>query len=111
MLEDILNSIASWIPAGGAQPVASDGTLPINYICSVLGGLILSKFTGNVGVFTIPLNVAALFIGATLASTYLQRFDLPFDRTLEQPLIGAVIGMSVAAIVMMIWLKRDNASV
>ena len=106
MLQDIIYSISSWIPGGGGQ-MADQGTLPL--ICSAAGALILSKFTGNVGMLTVPLNFSALFIGGWLASAAAKQLNIQADHVLELPLIATLAGMTIAALIMMMWMKQDNA--
>lgn len=111
MLEDMLFQITSWIPTAGGEPAASGSGLPLSYVCSVGGALILSKFTGSLGMLTVPVNAAALFVGASIFSMFTDRFDLPLERGLEQPLLTTIVGMIMAALVMLVWMKRDGATV
>ena len=109
MLEEVLMSITSLAPNMPAIDALPAGALPIPYLCSILGALILSKFTGRLGNLTMPLNCAALFIGAMLSTSLLSGIDLPVEHGLLQPLFVSLVGMLVGAFLMMFWLQRDNA--
>ena len=108
MLEDVLSSIATLIPSGGAQESVPVDSLPITYLATVLGALVLCRFTGRVGSLTMPLNCSALFIGALLSNWALGGLDLPMDHELQQPLFITMLGMLAGAFVMMWWLQDDN---
>lgn len=107
MLEDMLFQITSWIPTAGGEPAAHGG-LPLSTVCSVGGAMILSKFTGSLGMITVPVNAAALYVGASIFSMFTDRFDLPLERGLEQPLLTTIVGMIMAGLLMLVWMKRDG---
>ncbi len=109
MLEEVLMSIASLAPKMPAIDALPADALPIPYLCSILGALILSKFTGRLGNLTVLLNCAALFIGAMLSTSLLSGIDLPVEHGLLQPLFVSLVGMLAGAFTMMFWLQRDNA--
>ena len=109
MLEEVLMSITSLAPNMPAIDALPAGALPIPYLCSILGALILSKFTGRLGNLTVPLNCAALFIGAMLSTSLLSGIDLPVEHGLLQPLFVSLVGMLGGAFLMMFWLHPDNA--
>ena len=109
MLKDLLISIISSVPDGsGMGQLASADALPLTYLCSLLGALVLGRFTGNFGNLTMLLNVSALFIGAAFSNWLFHGIDLPMDHSLHQPLLISMIGMLMAAFAMMWWLQRDN---
>jgi hypothetical protein len=110
MMEDLINQISDWIPTAGGEPASTHTALPLSYICCVLGALILSKFTGSIGALTVPVNAAALFVGASLVTMMTSHLDLPIDRSLEQPLLATLAGMTIASLVMMAWMKRDGST-
>jgi hypothetical protein len=108
MLEDVLSNIATLIPSGGAQDSLPVDSLPITYLATVLGALVLCRFTGRIGSLTMPLNCSALFIGALLSNWALGGLDLPMDHQLQQPLLISMLGMVAGAFVMMWWVQDDN---
>jgi hypothetical protein len=110
MLEDLLTTINSFIPSGSAlgQQLPPEA-LPLPYLCSVLGALVLGKFTGNLGSLTLLVNAVALFTGAMISTWLLRGIDLPMDHSLHQPLLVSMIGMLAGAFAMMWWLRDDNA--
>src|SRR4051812_41457904 len=109
MLEDLLITINSFIPDGSAmgQQLPPDA-LPLPYVSSLFGALVLGKFTGNFGNLTMLLNASALFLGAMMSTWLFHGIDLPIDHSLHQPLLVTMIGMLVGAFGMMWWLKGDN---
>ena len=108
MLEDVLMSINSLVPGGSSAASLPPEVLPLPYLCSVLGALVLGRFTGNLGNLTMPLNCAALFIGAMVSTWLLRGIDLPMDHSVQQPLLVSMIGMVAGAFAMMWWLRKDN---
>ncbi|MBC8036762.1 MAG: hypothetical protein H7X89_06060 [Rhizobiales bacterium] len=93
--------------------MGSLGELPpeallLPYLCSVLGALVLGKFTGNLGHLTLPVNCLALFLGAMASTWLLHGIDLPMDHAVHQPLLVSMLGMMAGAFAMMWWLRRDN---
>jgi hypothetical protein len=109
MLEDVLVDIVSLMPAAPQVAGVPAETLPLSYICSGLGAVILGKFTGTIGSITLPLNYSALFIGAILANWALGGVDLPIDHRLHEPLFFSIVGMLVGAFAMMWWLQGEHA--
>jgi uncharacterized membrane protein YhhN len=86
----------------------SPDMLPLTGLFALVGGLILSKFTGSIGNLTLPINVSALFIGAMGANWLLQNFKLPLSSAVEAPLAMSVVGMTIASYIMLWWLKGDQ---
>jgi len=108
MLEDILYQISSLIPSSAEFGNMSSEDLPLAVVCCVLGAFVLTRFTGSLGSITVPVNYSALFIGVTVANWALHGLDLPVDKMVAQPVLIALIGMTVASFFMMTWLKRDG---
>ncbi|MGH6855094.1 MAG: hypothetical protein ACREDN_06715 [Aestuariivirga sp.] len=108
MLEEILTTIQSLVPTGASGASLPPEALPIPYLCSALGALILGRYTGNFGNLTMPLNYSALFIGAMLSTWALRGIDLPVDHAIYQPLLVSMVGMLGGAFAMMWWLRQDN---
>ncbi len=86
----------------------SPDILPLTGLFALVGGLILSKFTGSIGNLTMPLNVSVLFIGAMVANWLLQNFKLPLESSIEGPLAVSMIGMTLSALTMLWWLQGDS---
>ena len=108
MLEEILFSIQSSIPAAGEFGQVSSEALPIAIICCLLGALILTKFTGSLGNLTVAVNFSALFIGAVTSNWLFTGVDLQIDKMVAQPVLVSSVGMTFASLVMMSWLQRDG---
>ena len=108
MFENLLTGIDSLIPTGGGTVLPPEA-LPFPYICSVLGAMVLGKFTGNLGSLTLVVNATALFFGAMLSSWLLRGIELPMDHAVHQPLLVSMIGMVAGALAMMWFLRSDNA--
>ncbi len=107
MLEDFLITVNSLVPSWTGESLPPEA-LPLPYISSALGALVLTKFTGSFGSLTIPLNCSVLFLGAMISTWLLQGIELPMDRAVHQPLLVSMIGMLVGAFAMMLWLRSDN---
>lgn len=86
----------------------SPDILPLTGLFALVGGLILSKFTGSIGNLTLPINTSALFIGAMIANWLLQNFKLPLESSIEGPLAVSMIGMTLSALSMLWWLQGDS---
>jgi hypothetical protein len=111
MIEDVLMNITSFIPSVGGEPSLPDASLPISYLSSGAGALILGKFTGSVGSLTLPLNYSALLIGTVMANWLLGGIDLPLENQLQQPLLISTIGMVVGAFAMMCWFRNEDSRI
>lgn len=85
----------------------SPDILPLTGLFALVGGLILSRFTGSLGNLTLPINISALFIGAMIANWLLQNFKLPLESSIEGPLAVSMIGMTLSALTMLWWLQGD----
>lgn len=109
MLEDILLRISTIAPRASEFGTMPADSLPLSAVSCGLGALILSKFTGNLGLLTIPVNYSALFIGAVVSNWLLHGLDLPIDKLTAQPLLVNLVGMTIAALAMMCWLQRDGS--
>jgi hypothetical protein len=111
MLEEVLTNIASMIPAPPAPAGLPPETLPMSYLCSGAGALILSKFTGNVGNLTMPVNYSVLLIGALLANWFFAGIDLPIDHQYQQPMLISIGGMLFGAFAMIWWLGTEERTI
>ncbi|MFT3988400.1 hypothetical protein [Aestuariivirga sp.] len=108
MLEDILSSLNSLIPTVAPVSKLPAESLPIPYICAILGGLILSRFTGSLGNVTLPFNISAMFIGSMLSNWLLQGVQLPLDPGLQRPLFVTLLGMTVVSVIVMLFVQKEN---
>lgn len=86
----------------------SPDMLPLMGLFALVGGLILSKFTGSIGNLTLPINTSALFIGAMISNWLMQNFKLPLSSSIEAPMAVSMIGMTIASLCMMWWLQGDS---
>ena len=85
----------------------SPDLLPLTALFALLGGLILTKFTGSFGNLTLPMNMSALFIGAMSSNWVLKNIDLPVGSAIEAPMLVSMIGMTFASMMMLWWLQGD----
>lgn len=86
----------------------SPDRVPMIGIISILGGLILTRYTGSLGSLTVPINSSALFIGAMLSNWLLQNVTWTVSSPIEAPLFLSIIGMTLASFCMMWWLQGDS---
>jgi uncharacterized membrane protein YhhN len=86
----------------------SPDMLPLTALFALVGGLILSKFTGSIGSLTLPINCSAMFLGAMGSNWLLQNLKLPVEGTIEAPLMISMMGMTAASACMMWWLQGDS---
>lgn len=111
-MEDFLNTLGSggiwldWLPSFGRVVEIPEGTLSISAIFSGAGAVILGKFTSNLGMLTLPLNYAGLFMGALMANYALAGIRIPVAGDLQTPIILALTGMCFAGVAMMALMKR-----
>mgnify|MGYP000969141104 CR=1 FL=1 len=95
---DILN----WL----TQTELPHTVVPVAAICALLGAAVLWPFTRQMGLWTLPVSFAVLFVGAYAANLLTNRFELPFNRFVERPLLMSVFGMMVIAIPLLFVLQR-----
>lgn len=86
----------------------SPDLLPLTIFFAVVGGLILSKFTGTIGNLTLPINSSALFIGAMGSNWLTSNIKLPLDSTLEAPMAVSLIGMTIVSLLMLVYIQGDS---
>lgn len=86
----------------------SPDMLPLTALFALVGGLILTKFTGSIGSLTLPINFSAMFLGAMGSNWLLQNFKLPLEATIEAPMMISMMGMMAASLGMMWWLQGDS---
>ena len=111
IMEDLLYGISSLFDglfSGGGIPTQADNGWALTLMFAAAGALILTRFTGNVGALTIPLNFSALYIGANISNWILQNVKLPVDRTVELPMLVIMAGMTLASFAMLWWLQGDS---
>lgn len=107
MLEDLLMiglPRASSLFGGGTGYVEPEA-VSLSTLFSGAGAVILEKFTGNVGALTMPMNYAALFVGALMANWAFSGLNLPMDQQLQQPMLITLGGMLIGAFSMLWWLR------
>ena len=110
-MEDLLLSISSIFSIfGSLKDIDSlpPELLPLTIMFSSAGALILTRFTGNLGGLTLPVNASALFIGAMLSNWLLQNIKLPLESAVEAPLAVSLVGMTLASFAMIWWLQGDD---
>lgn len=86
----------------------SPDRVPLIGVFSILGGLILTRYTGSLGTLTVPINASALFIGAMLSNWLLQNVKWTVSTPIEAPLFLSMIGMTAASFCMMWWLQDGS---
>jgi hypothetical protein len=99
-----LLSVNSYVLTLGLQPQV----LLISAICAAAGAYLLSGFTISLGFLTIPLNFAALLAGAIGANLVARYMEMPVDVTFVRPLIISFLGMTAAAVVVLVLLSRNR---
>lgn len=99
-----------WSAFGSLRDVdaISPDRVPLIGVFSILGGLVLTRYTGSLGSLTVPINASALFIGAMLSNWLLQNIRWTVSSPIEAPLFLSMIGMTLAAFCMMWWLQGDR---
>jgi hypothetical protein len=85
----------------------SPDLMPLTALFALIGGVILTKFTGSFGNLTLPMNISALFIGAMSSNWMLKNVKLPVESTIEAPLMVSMIGMTIASLLMIWWIQGD----
>lgn len=108
MIEEFLTAFTSAMPSWSAKSLPREA-LPLPYLCSIFGALVLGRFTDSLGNLTFLIHCCGLFLGAMLSTWLFQGLELPMDRAVHQPLLVALIGMLVSAFVMIWFLGRENA--
>ncbi len=101
-----INAFFSTIPDLGDLPQQA---VPFSVLFSLVGALILGRFTGSMGGLTFPINFSAVFIGTTLSNWLLGGVKLEVTNPVQGPLLISMIGMVLASLLMMRWLQRDRA--
>lgn len=86
----------------------SPDLVPLIAVFSGAGALILTRFTGTMGSFTLLINGSALFIGAMFTNWLLQQVRLPVHSPIEGPLFMSIIGMTLASVPMLWWLQSGS---
>ena len=86
----------------------SPDLLPLTALFALLGGVILTKFTGSFGSLALPMNCSALFIGAMGSNVALQNVKLPVGAAIEAPLMASMVGMTLASLALLWWLQGDS---
>lgn len=107
MLEDLLMTglpSASSLFDGGTGHVRPEA-MSLSILFSGAGAVILEKFTGSVGALTMPMNYAALFVGALMANWAFSGLHLPMDQQLQQPMLITLGGMLIGSFSMLWWLR------
>ena len=86
----------------------SPDILPLTGFFALVGGLILSKFTGSIGNLTLPINCSVLFIGAMIANWLMQNFELPLNGAVEAPMAVSMLGMTMSSLIMLWFMQGDS---
>ncbi len=78
-------------------------------VFSGAGSVILGKFTDSVGYLTMPMNYCALFGGALVSNWAFQNVRMPMlDATLQTPIVLTVAGMTVTALAVMLFARKEQ---
>lgn len=85
----------------------SPDLMPLTAMFALIGGVILTRFTGSFGNLTLPMNISALFIGAMSSNWVLKNVRLPVESTIEAPLMVSMLGMTIASLMMIWWIQGD----
>ena len=113
MLEDLLyriQNLFSIVPSSGGGSLA-ENALPLALLFSAIGALILTRFTGTLGSLTYPLNFSALFVGAMVSNWLMRGLQLQIDAQIQRPLLASLVGMIVAALIMVRWMQGEHRKI
>lgn len=92
---------------GGGTGYVEPGVVSLSTLFSGAGAVILGEFTGSAGALTLPMNFAALFVGAMMANWAFSGLALPMDQHL-QPMLITFGGMLIGAF-SMLWCIKSRA--
>lgn len=81
---------------------------PISIALCGVGTLFLCKHTGGLGYISVPLNFCCLFFGMMVSNWLLNGVDLQIDKVVVQPVLFHILGMTIAALVVMYFFTRDR---
>lgn len=98
-----------WLPDISPWAYLPSQTVAICAVFAGAGTAILSKYTADLGHFSIPIKYVTLFVAALLANWLLSDLRLPLDADLQAPIIYAFAGITVASLGLMILLRRERA--
>src|SRR4051794_23615192 len=108
MLSDLFtgSSLFGWLPHIPGLSYLPSQTFLISAVFSMIGAVILGRFTGNIGALTFPLNYSVLFIAAVLSNYALSglRVGLP---GLPAPVLFTVCGMTWGGLSMLALLRKE----
>ena len=113
MLEDLLyriQNLFSIVPSSGGGSLA-ENALPLALLFSAIGALILTRFPGTLGSLTYPLNFSALFVGAMISNWLMRGLQLQIDAQIQRPLLASLVGMIVAALIMVRWMQGEHRKI
>jgi len=97
-----------WMPDLSPWAYLPSQTVAISAVFAGAGTAILSKYTVDLGHFSVPIKWGTLFIAALLANWLLSDLRLPLDAELQAPIIYAFVGITVASLGLMILLRREK---
>ncbi|CAN5500089.1 hypothetical protein BH10PSE7_BH10PSE7_45080 [soil metagenome] len=109
---DFLTNLASgaswlhsmqWIPHFALASTA----VPISLLFGAIGAFLLGRYTRALGFFAFPANFAVLFLGGLGGNWLLSALKLRFQEDYQGPMIFALLGMTLAAVTMMVVVKGD----
>ena len=84
------------------------GALPTLILCSLLGGLILTRFTRVPGVVGFVLNTLILFCGGMVSNVIANGVRVPLESALQKTVFVTLGGMMVTSLVTLAFLARDR---
>ncbi|NJM29550.1 MAG: hypothetical protein HC855_05120 [Rhizobiales bacterium] len=109
MLEELVGGGLPSLNYFGSYLNIPGKAIQMSLIFSIIGTVLLTRVTAALGNLTAPLNFIALLIGSVGANYLLADVIMPFEPKYQKPFIVSLGGMMVAALVMMIFLKTEQA--
>lgn len=91
------------------QSIASPELLPRVVALAIGGGIVLSKFSIQIGILTVPLNVTVLFLAASAANLIAALLDPAVDFGVPATMIISLGGMISASLLILAFQCRETS--